>query len=199
MKAREGCEIEGGPAIHPETARRLLCTGRVQTVIEDRAGHVVGLGRVTREPPEWMMRQLKYRDRECTFPGCGARRFTQAHHIVWWERGGATDLDNLVLVCSFHHKLVHEYGWGLKRGGDGSVRWFHPDGTRYRAVPRLLARSLNQNSPYLPPRLDLAGVLVEQLQSQADQRPCPAALASPSARENWAARRVSGGTGSARA
>ena len=60
----------------------------------------------------------------------------QAHHIVWWERGGATDLDNLVLVCSFHHKLVHEYGWGLKRGGDGSVRWFHPDGTRYRAVPR---------------------------------------------------------------
>ena len=63
------------------------------------------------------MRQLKYRDRECTFPGCGARRFTQAHHIVWWERGGATDLDNLVLVCSFHHKLVHEYGWGLKRGG----------------------------------------------------------------------------------
>ena len=48
------------------------------------------------------LRQLKYRDRECTFPGCGERRFTQAHHIVWWECGGPTDLDNLVLVCTFH-------------------------------------------------------------------------------------------------
>src|SRR6266545_7907431 len=48
------------------------------------------------------LRQLKYRDRECTFPGCGERRFTQAHHIVWWECRGPTDLDNLILVCSFH-------------------------------------------------------------------------------------------------
>ena len=127
------CEIEGGPAIHPEVTRRLGCHGRIQVVLEDRAGHVVGLGRISREPPEWMTRQLKYRDRECFFPGCGARRFTQAHHIVWWERGGRTDLDNLVLVCSFHHKLVHEYGWAVKRDQDGSVRWFHPDGTRYSA------------------------------------------------------------------
>src|SRR6059058_1325663 len=57
-----------------------------------------------------MMRQLRYRDVECRFPGCGARRFTQAHHIVWWKEGGPTDLDNLVLVCFFHHKLVHELG-----------------------------------------------------------------------------------------
>jgi hypothetical protein len=54
---------------------------------------------------------------------------------VWWERGGRTDLDNLVLVCTFHHKLVHEYGWALKRYADGTTRWFHPDGTLYRAGP----------------------------------------------------------------
>jgi len=130
-----GCEIERGPAIHPETARRLLCTARVQTVIEDETGQPVRLGRTFREPSAWMMRQLRYRDRECRFPGCGARRFTQAHHIVWWEQGGPTDLDNLVLVCTFHHKLVHEYGWGIKRDHDGTVRWFHPDGTPYRAGP----------------------------------------------------------------
>jgi Domain of unknown function (DUF222)/HNH endonuclease len=129
------CEIEGGPAIHPEVARRLLCTARVQTVLEDSSGHPVRLGRIRREPPEWMVRQLKYRDRECRFPGCASRRFTQAHHIRWWDRGGRTDLDNLVLICSFHHKLVHEYGWKVSRDQAGTVRWFYPDGTRYRAGP----------------------------------------------------------------
>ncbi len=130
-----GCELEGGPVIHPETARRLLCNGRVQAVIEDGSGEPLGVGRMSREPSAWMMRQLRYRDHECRFPGCGARRFTQAHHIVWWEHGGPTDLDNLVLVCSFHHKLVHEYGWAVRRDGDGTARWFRPDGSPYLAGP----------------------------------------------------------------
>ena len=82
-----------------------------------------------------MVRQLRYRDQECRFPGCGARQFTQAHHIEWWERGGRTDLENLVLVCFFHHKLVHEYGWAVRRDADGAVNWSRPDGTRYRAGP----------------------------------------------------------------
>ena len=64
-----GCEIEDGPVIHPETARRLLCTARVQTVLQDSRGEVVKLGRMHREPPAWMMRQLTHRDRGCRFPG----------------------------------------------------------------------------------------------------------------------------------
>lgn len=129
-----GFEVEGGGVLHPDTARRLLCHGRVQTVLEDRAGNAVRLGRVSREPSAAIVRQLRYRDRGCTFPGCGMRRFTQAHHIVWWRHGGRTDLDNLALVCSFHHKLVHELGWSIRRT-DGVIRWFHPDGRRYRAGP----------------------------------------------------------------
>ena len=130
-----GCEVEGGGVIHPETARRLLCHARVQGVIENGAGDPLGVGRMSREPSAWMLRQLRYRDSECTFPGCGARRFTQGHHVVWWEHGGRTDLDNLVLVCFFHHKLVHEHGWTIRREEDGTVRWFRPDGVRYRAGP----------------------------------------------------------------
>lgn len=129
-----GCEIENGPVIHNETARRLLCNGRIQTVIEDRAGRLVGVGRISREPPAWMMRQLRHRDGGCRFPGCGVRRFAQAHHIVWWERGGATDLDNLLLVCSFHHKLVHEHGWSI-RGRATEERWLRPDGSTFVAGP----------------------------------------------------------------
>ena len=135
ISGRGGCELEGGPVIHPETARRLLCQARVQTVIEDGAGQPVGLGRMSREPSAWMMRQLRYRDLECRFPGCGARRFTQAHHILWWEHGGRTDLGNLLLVCTFHHKLVHEYEWAVRRETDGSARWSRPDGTPYSAGP----------------------------------------------------------------
>jgi hypothetical protein len=131
-----GCEIENGPVIHPETAKRLLCEARVQTVIEDKAGLPVRLGRTTRIPPGWMVRQLKHRDLECRFPGCGTRQFTKAHHIRWWGHGGSTDLDNLLLVCSFHHKLVHEYGWSVARKKDGMALWFRPDGAPYRSGPR---------------------------------------------------------------
>jgi hypothetical protein len=127
-------EIENGPGLPPETVERLLCQARVQAVVEDSDGRVVGLGRMTREPSEWMLRQLRYRDRGCTFPGCGSRRFVHAHHIEWWSRGGRTDLENLTLACSFHHKLAHEHGWSLRRRG-GRVRWYRPDGTRFRAGP----------------------------------------------------------------
>jgi hypothetical protein len=130
-----GAQIEGGPVIHPETTKRLLCNARVQTLVQDDAGRVLGLGRLSRVPSAWMIRQVRHRDQECRFPGCGAMRFTQAHHIVWWSNGGRTDLENLVLICSFHHKLVHAHGWAVKRAPDGSLSWFRDDGTRYRAGP----------------------------------------------------------------
>jgi hypothetical protein len=143
VSGRGSCEIEGGPAIHSEVARRLLCDGRIQPVVEDAAGEPLGVGRTSREPPAWMMRQLRFRDYGCTFPGCGSRRFAQAHHIAWWRHGGRTDLDNLLLVCTFHHKLVHEHGWTVRRDPDGVAGWFFPNGRRYRAgpaPPRTVAR-----------------------------------------------------------
>src|SRR5207247_1770253 len=128
-------ELEGGATIHAETARRLACNARVRAVIEDESGEPIRLGRTTREPSAAMMRQLRYRDTECMFPGCGARQFTQAHHIVWWGEGGRTDLDNLLLVCFFHHKLVHEHGWTVGRDPAGMIRWLRPDGSVHRAGP----------------------------------------------------------------
>jgi hypothetical protein len=128
-------EVEDGPVIHPQTARRLMCSGRLQWLLEDEAGDVLRVGRTRRDPPRWMMRQLKHRDRECQFSGCGARRYLQAHHIRHWEQGGPTELDNLILVCFFHHKLVHEYGWRILRERDGTVTWFRPNGRRYRPGP----------------------------------------------------------------
>ena len=70
-------------------------------------------------------------------PNCGATRWTQAHHIEWWSRGGKTDLENLVLPCLFHHPLVHEYGWSIRSEPNGEVTWIRPDGIRFHAGPAL--------------------------------------------------------------
>ncbi|MEX2458271.1 MAG: DUF222 domain-containing protein [Actinomycetota bacterium] len=140
-------EVESGGVVPSETVRRLACNSRLQVVLEDDGGNPVHVGRLTREPPAWMLRQLRHRDRECRFPGCGMRAFTQAHHVVWWSAGGTTDLENLVLTCSFHHRLVHEHGWSLSRTPDNSVRWFRPDGTRYLPGPAPPGRATDNVRP----------------------------------------------------
>jgi hypothetical protein len=128
-------ELELGGVVHPETARRLACTARIQAVLEDAARNPVTLGRMVREPSEAMMRALRYRDSGCRFPACGNQRFTHAHHLVWWGDGGRTDLDNLILLCTFHHKLVHELGWAVRRSADGSLEWKDARGLPYGAGP----------------------------------------------------------------
>jgi hypothetical protein len=126
-----GAEIERGPVIHPELARRLACDARIEVVVEDGSGTPVGIGRAARTVPGWLMRQLVRRDRHCTFPGCTLARFVHAHHLTPWALGGRTDLDGLSLVCPFHHSLIHGGGWRVGRGADGVVRWYRPNGTRY--------------------------------------------------------------------
>ena len=133
--AAPNAEIEDGPVIAPETARRLACDARLQVVVEDEAGNPLTLGRLTRTASPAIVRALRHRDHGCRFPGCGRRRFANAHHIEWWSHGGRTDLDNLVLLCGFHHRLVHEHGWSLSRNADGTVLWFRPNGERYRVGP----------------------------------------------------------------
>ena len=134
------CEIERGPVVHAETARRMSCDGRIQFVLHNDLGDVVGIGRADRNPPAWLRRQVRKRDTGCTFPGCGAKRFLHNHHIHHWTKGGPTDLGNLVLVCTFHHKLVHEYGWNVKLGLPGITHWYRPSGMEHlpnRAPPQL--------------------------------------------------------------
>jgi hypothetical protein len=124
----------GGGVIDAPTLRRLACDAEFQVVLENANGDPLRLGRTVREPTAAIASAVRVRDRECRFPGCGARRHTEAHHVVWWSRGGRTDVENLVLLCSFHHRLVHAHGWGIRRA-DGVVHWFRPDGTRSRAGP----------------------------------------------------------------
>ena len=138
LSGRRNAETEHGAVMPPEALQRLACDARIQVVAENEANDAIALGRTKREPSASMMRQLRHRDRGCRFPGCGSTAFANAHHIVWWSRGGATDLDNLLLICGFHHRLVHEHGWTVHRSDDGRLRWFRADGSRYRGGPERL-------------------------------------------------------------
>jgi hypothetical protein len=119
--------LEDGTRVSAETSRRLTCDAGVVQVTAGADGSVLDVGRRTRTIPPAVRRALQVRDGGCRFPGCGLR-FTEAHHLVHWADGGETTLDNLVLLCRFHHRRVHEDGFGVRRGPDGGVRFVDPKG-----------------------------------------------------------------------
>jgi hypothetical protein len=125
-------EIEDGPPLAVETARRLACDAALIGSIDDENGEPLNLGRKTRTLSPALKRALKARDQGCRFPGCTHTRFTEGHHIVHWANGGETSLSNLITLCHFHHHLVHEGGFSVERTDDGLVVFREPDGSRVR-------------------------------------------------------------------
>jgi hypothetical protein len=117
------CELEDGPATPIETARRLACDASVVKIREDERGEPLDVGRKTRSIPPALRRALKSRDQGCVFPGCGHRRYVDGHHIHHWADGGETKLANLVSLCRFHHRAVHEGGMRIERLDDGAWRF----------------------------------------------------------------------------
>jgi len=126
-------ELEDGTRVSAETSRRLCCDTSLVRITyaapgsdgggsggsgaPDPDASILSVGRRTRTIPPALRRALEIRDRGCRFPGCGLR-FTDAHHLRHWADGGDTSLSNCVLLCRFHHRLVHEGGWRVQwRGG----------------------------------------------------------------------------------
>ena len=95
-----------GPVL-PDWERRYLTCDATCEVWFERDGQPIGAGRTTRLINRRLRRALEHRDRSCVVPGCGATRGLHAHHVRHWEDGGHTELDNLVLVCPYHHRAHH--------------------------------------------------------------------------------------------
>ncbi len=123
----ERSELGRGPALAPETARRLGCDAALTRIVE-RDGKPLTVSKRTRTIPPALRRALRARDHGCQFPGCTNSRYLHAHHIHHWARGGPTRLDNLVQLCSYHHRLVHEGGFQVERAGPRTIRFRRPDG-----------------------------------------------------------------------
>ncbi len=123
------CQIEDGPVIAPELARRLGCDAALVTIVE-RDGQALSVGRRTRAINPALRRALRRRDEGCRFPGCTNRRHLHAHHIEHWAHGGPTELGNLIQLCSRHHRCVHEGGYTVALDASGTPRFTAPGGWR---------------------------------------------------------------------
>jgi hypothetical protein len=128
------CEIEHGTHIAAETARRLACDASVVGIVEDEQGEPLNVGRKTRSVPPALQRALRSRDKGCRFPGCCNTRYTDAHHIHHWARGGETKLSNLVTLCRFHHRAAHEGKVEIHVLDDGAIRFLRPSGESFDSI-----------------------------------------------------------------
>lgn len=127
-------EAERAGVVDRATLERWVCEGTVQTIVIGPDHDELRLGRKVRVATRAQRRALRVRDGGCVFPGCSASPVhCQAHHIVEWEHGGPTDLDNLVLVCRWHHRVIHQQGFTVERV-DGRVVVRRPDGTQVAGV-----------------------------------------------------------------
>ena len=131
--------LEDGTHVSSETLRRIACDGGLVAAAVDDEGAVLNVGRRTRAIPTAIRRALWIRDQGCRFPGCANDRFLHGHHIQHWLHGGPTSLENLLLICSFHHALIHEGGFSLRLTAEGEVDVRTPAGARLPAQPPLAA------------------------------------------------------------
>ena len=114
-------------AITRRALEQLSCDCSVVALIE-RNGEPLGVGRKTRKVPAAVRRALRARDRHCRFPGCRGTRFVDAHHREHWITGGATDLDNLVTLCRYHHRMVHRLGYRVETTAHGGFSFLDGSG-----------------------------------------------------------------------
>jgi len=112
---------DAGVPISPATARRLACDAGIIPAVLGTRGEPLDLGRVTYTAPRALRRAVILRDKHCRFPGCRRRpRHCHTHHIDHWADGGTTDLDNLCLLCDYHHHVIHQpNSWHIRKTPTG--------------------------------------------------------------------------------
>jgi hypothetical protein len=122
--------LADGQPVSLAQARRIACDAGVVPAVLGGDGELLDVGRLTRVVPVGMRRALNLRDGGCRFAGCDRpASWCDAHHLRHWADGGDTGLGNLILLCGYHHTLVHQ-GWQLHGDPQQVVRFRRPDGTR---------------------------------------------------------------------
>jgi hypothetical protein len=123
-------ELSNGTTLPVASIRRMCCEAVIVPILIGPDGRPVDVGREVRTATRKQRRMLRAMYRACGHPHCDTGfDWCDIHHVTPWEIGGATDLDNLLPLCSKHHHLVHEGGWTLTMDTDRVVRILRPDGT----------------------------------------------------------------------
>jgi hypothetical protein len=125
-----------GSVLDAATLQRLACDTGIHRVVTDGRSAILDYGTTTRTVPAPLFNALVIRDRHCRFPGCDRPAdWTEAHHLRWVLDGGPTCLDNLALLCTRHHHLLHTPGWHAKLLPDATLEVTAPDGRTLESQP----------------------------------------------------------------
>ena len=125
-------ETADGNPLPADTIRRMCCDADIIPVVLNTDGVAVDVGRERRVATRHQRRALRAMHTSCAHPGCTVRFDNcQIHHVIPWEHGGPSDLDNLLPLCSTHHHLVHEGRWTLTLNPDRTIELRRPDGTTH--------------------------------------------------------------------
>jgi hypothetical protein len=113
-----------GQKLSVDRALRLADQAAIAWIVHNSKGGIINYGTTRRVASDKQTLALIARDKGCAFPGCAdPPEWTERHHIVPWREGGPTDLDNLCLLCDFHHDRI-DTGWQITMRDD--VPWFVP-------------------------------------------------------------------------
>ncbi|ETA02485.1 hypothetical protein ThrDRAFT_02226 [Frankia casuarinae] len=126
-----------GQPLPASVLRRLACDATVTRVVFDAASVPLDVGRAHRTAPADLRRAVIARDVCCSFPGCDRPpSWCEVHHVRHWIDGGRTSLDNLVLLCGYHHRLIHHHGWIVRIGHDRRPEFIPPPWVDSDQIPR---------------------------------------------------------------
>jgi hypothetical protein len=147
-----GAVTDTGQRLPVTAVRRLACDAQILPLVLGGSGQILDAGRTRRLATGTLRRALHVRDKGCRYPDCDRPpRWTDAHHLVPWTDGGQTDLDNLVLLCRHHHRLIHHpnSGWQIRPGPDRQPDFIPPPAVDPERRPR---RNLYHPPRFHPPR-----------------------------------------------
>jgi hypothetical protein len=131
-----GAVLDFGARLSPAQVRLLACDARVVPVVMNGAGQPLDVGRATRTVPDGLRRAVAARDRGCAHRGCRrSASWCEIHHLIPWESGGDTSLDNCAMLCRQHHRLMHQPGWTV-RMRDGLPEFIPPKWVDADQIPR---------------------------------------------------------------
>ena len=134
--ARKHAFTKRGKLLSECATKQHLCDCVIHRVMH-RGNAILDYGRSTRTIPQNLFRAVACRDGGCRFPGCERPvMWTQGHHLWHWENGGPTALENILLLCTKHHTMVHKHNWTIKLEPDGTATFTKPDGLARTSNPR---------------------------------------------------------------
>jgi hypothetical protein len=117
-------DLEHGPNLSAEAARRLACTANIIPVVLGGQGEILDFGRARRLYSKPQRKAIRLRDKRCRAEGCTVpAAWTEAHHLQPWSEGGTTDLAHAISLCNFHHQRIHDHRYEAEHLPTGDVRF----------------------------------------------------------------------------